>query len=143
MPSLQTPTKQSDAQQVLAALRNQSEGGKVRRFERRHCEGRTNLSIGILVFPLNDESPDIARAFTAVTKDVSTTGIGLVTNRTIPTAEALLRLSGASETRLLRTTVRNRKELGQGWVRFDMELTGVADKNEYPQLSQFVGSVLS
>ena len=84
----------------------------MRRFEGRHGEGRTNLSVGILVFPLNDESPDIARAFTAVTKDVS-------------------------------TTVRNRKELGQGWVRFDMEVTGVVDKNEYPQLNQFVGSVLS
>ena len=97
----------------------------------------------MLVVPLNDECPDIAKAFTAMTKDVSAMGIGVVTNRSIPTAEALLRLSGNSETRLLRTTVRNRKELGQGWVRFDMEVTGVLDKSEYPQLKHFVGSIMS
>ena len=78
-----------------------------------------------------------------MTKDVSSTGIGVVANRAIPTAEALLRLSGNSETRLLRTTVRNRKELGQGWVRVDMEVTGVLDKSEYPQLKHFVGSIMS
>jgi hypothetical protein len=98
--------------------------------------------MGILVVPLSDESPDIAGAFTALTKDVSATGIGLVANRAIPTAEVLLRLSGTSETRLLRTTVRSRKELGEGWVRFDMEVTDVVDKSEYPQLKHFVGSIM-
>ena len=99
--------------------------------------------MGILVVPLNDESPDIAKAFTALTKDVSSTGIGMVANRNIPTSEALLRFSGSSETKLLRSIVRNRRELGQGWVRFDMEVTGVVDKSEYPQLKNFVGSIMS
>jgi hypothetical protein len=140
--SAQSPARQSDARQVLAALTRQS-GAKVQRFEGSHSEGRVDLSMGILVVPLSDESPDIAKAFTAMTKDVSATGIGLVANRAIPTAEVLLRLSGTSETRLLRTTVRSRKDLGQGWVRFDMEVTGVVDKSEYPQLKQFVGAIMS
>ncbi len=98
--------------------------------------------MGILVVPLSDESPDVAHAFTALTKDVSATGIGVIANRSIPTAEALLRLSGSSETRMLRTTIRNRRELGQGWVRFDMEVTGLVDKSEYPQLKPFVGAIM-
>jgi len=133
----------SDARELLAALTGQGRGGKLGRLDARHLDGRTDLSVGVLVVPLNDESPDIASAFTALTKDVGATDIGVVTNRSIPTAEALLRLSGISETRLLRTTVRNRKEIGQGWVRFDMEVTGVLDRNEYPQLKHFMGSIMS
>jgi len=136
-------TAKTDAQQLLAALTDTSASGKIRRIESRHTERRADLSMGVLVVPLNDESPDIGRAFTALTKDVSTTGIGVVSNRAISSSEALLRLSGDAETRLLRTTIRNRKELGQGWVRFDMEVTGVLDKSEYPQLKHFVGSILS
>jgi len=136
-------TRQPDAQQLLAALTAPSRLAKPGRLAERRVEIRADLSVGILVVPLNDESPDIAKAFTALTKDVSSTGIGLVANRSIPTSEALLRLSGSAETRLLRTTVRHRKDLGQGWVRFDMEVTGVLDKSEYPQLKHFVGSIMS
>jgi hypothetical protein len=135
--------RRTDAQQVLAALSHQGEGGKPGRLGEPSREKRSVLSVGILVVPLNDESPDIDKAFTAITKDVSSTGIGLVANRSIATSEALLRLSGDAETRLLRTTVRQRKDLGQGWVRFDMEVTGVLDKSEYPQLKHFVGSIMS
>jgi hypothetical protein len=142
--SHEKPTeKQSNARQLLASLTNQNAGGKIGRFDTRHSDGRTELNVGVLVVPLNDECPDIGKAFTALTKDVSTTGIGLISDRSIPTAEALLRLSGTSETRLLRTMVRTRKNLGQGWVRFDMEVTEVLDKSEYPQLKTFVGSIMS
>jgi hypothetical protein len=138
-----TATAKSDAQQVLASLSTQGKDGKLGRFDGRHSDGRADLSLGVLIVPLDDECPDIAKAFTAMTKDVSSTGIGVVSNRAIPTAEALLRLSGNSETRLLRTTIRNRKDLGEGWVRFDMEVTGVLDRSEYPQLKNFVGSIMS
>jgi hypothetical protein len=137
------PTQQSDAQQLLAALTSRSQREKIGRLEDRHSERRATLSMGILVVPLNDESPEIGKAFTAMTKDVGAGSIGVVANRSIATSEALLRLSGDSETRLLRTTIRNRKDLGQGWVRFDMDVTGVLDKSEYPQLKHFVGSIMS
>jgi hypothetical protein len=139
---LKKMVKQSDAQQLLAGLTSPSKDGKVGRFDGRHTDGRTELSLGVLVVPLSDECPDLANAFTALTKDVGATDIGVVTNRSLPTAEALLRLSGQSETRLLRTTIRNRKELGQGWVRFDMEVTRVLDKSEYPQLKHLVGALM-
>ena len=137
------PSKRSDAQQLLASLIAQGGDGRIGRLDGRHADGRADLSIGVLVVPLSDECPDLSKAFTALTKDVSPTGIGVITNRSIPTAEALLRLSGNSETRLLRTTVRRRKNIGQGWVRFDMEVTGLLDKSEYPQLKNFVGSIMS
>jgi hypothetical protein len=138
-----TTAAKSDAQQVLASLTTLGKDRKLGRVDGRHSDGRADLSLGVLVVPLADECPDIAKAFTAMTKDVSSTGIGVVSNRAIPTSEALLRLSGNSETRLLRTTIRNRKDLGEGWIRFDMEVTGVLDRSEYPQLKSFVGTIMS
>jgi hypothetical protein len=143
MQTSSSASRQSDAQHLLASLANQSPGGRVGRVDTRHSDGRSDLSMGVLIVPLSDESPDIGNSFTALTKDVSSTGIGVIANRAIPTSEALLRLSGTSETRLLRTTIRNRKELGEGWVRFDMEVTSVLDKSEYPQLKSFVGAIMS
>jgi hypothetical protein len=141
--STPSASKQSDARQVLASLSMQNGTGRIGRVDGRHSDVRSDLSLGVLIVPLTDECPDIAKAFTAITKDVGATDIGVVANRSIPTAEALLRLSGSTETRLLRTTIRNRKELGQGWTRFDMEVTSVLDKSEYPQLKHFVGSIMS
>ncbi len=138
-----TATAKSDAQQVLASLTTLGKDGRIGRLDQRHSEGRAELSLGVLVVPLDDECPNIAKAFTAMTKDVSSTGIGVVANRAITSSEALLRLSGTSETRLLRTTVQRRKELGEGWVRFDLEVTGVLDRSEYPQLKSFVGAIMS
>jgi hypothetical protein len=135
--------QQADARRLLASLTDPSGNGKIGRFDPRHRDGRSELNVGVLVVPLCDDCPDIAQAFTALTKDVGQTDIGVISDRAIPTSEALLRLSGTSETRLLRTTVRHRKNLGQGWVRFDMEVTGVLDKSEYPQLKNFVGTIMS
>jgi hypothetical protein len=84
-----------EAQKLLARLADQRTLEKVRALEEHRSEGRADLSVGVLVVPLNDESPDIAKAFTALTKDVSTTGIAIVADRCIPTAEALLCLSQA------------------------------------------------
>jgi hypothetical protein len=135
--------KSSDARQILAALTRTTMGGRIGRVDSGHNDGRIDLNVGVLIVPLSDECPDIGKAFTALTKDVGATDIGLVSNRSLPTSEALLHLAGTTENRLLRTTVRSRKNLGQGWVRFDMEVTGVLDKSEYPQLKSFVGSIMS
>jgi hypothetical protein len=133
------PTRQPDAKQVLGQLAGQK---KAASNPERRLEGRTDFSIGIVVVPLHDDSPDISKAFSAITKDISTTGIGVIANHSILTPEVVICLSGKSERRLLRALVRYRKELGLGWVRFGMEVTDVLDKNEYPQLSRFVGSIM-
>ena len=67
-----------EAQKVLARLADQRTFEKIRALEEHRSECRTDLSVGILVVPLNDESPDIAKAFAALTKDITTTGIAIV-----------------------------------------------------------------
>ena len=134
------PTNQSDASQVLSQLAGQT---KAASNQERRLEGRTDFSIGIVVVPIHDDSPDTSGAFSAITKDISTTGIGIIANRSSLTPEVVICLSGKSEARLLRGLVRHHKELGPGWGRFGVEVTDVLDKIEYPQLARFVGSIMS
>lgn len=133
------PIRQPDARQVLGQLAGQK---KAASKQERRLEGRTDFSIGIVVVPIHDDSPDISRAFSAITKDVSITGIGVIANRSILTPEVVICLSVKSEARLLRGLVHYHKELGPGWSRFGVEVTDVLDKSEYPQLTRFVGSII-
>jgi hypothetical protein len=138
-----SPAGKPDAQQSLGRSANQKSPGKATSHPERRLEGRADLNVGVLVVPIRGDSPDISQAFTAITKDLSATGVGVIANRSISTSEVILCLSGKSEPQLLRALVRYRKELGLGWVRFGMEITDTLDKSEYPQVGRFVVSVLS
>ena len=137
------PQTKPDAQQLAGQTAGHKIPAKAVGLPERRWEGRADLSIGVLVVPMSDESLDISKAFTAITKDASTTGIGIITNRSISSPQVVICLPGKSETKLLRALVRYRKELGMGWTRFGVEVTGTVDKNEYPQLGRFIGSIWS
>lgn len=135
-------TEQLDVRQLLSEVANQEGLGKAKAAPERRLERRTDLCIGIFVIPMNDNYPDISKAFTAIAKDVSTRVIGVIANCFPSTPEVLICLSGKSGTRVLRGLVRYRKELGLGWVRFSTEVSGMVDESEYPQLRHFVGSIM-
>jgi hypothetical protein len=135
-------TKKPPVQPAVGRSANLKSPARATSNPERRVEGRADLNVGILVVPIRGDSPDISQAFAAITKDLSATGAGVIANRFISTPEVLLCLSGKSETKLLRALVRYRKELGSGWVRFGMEITDTLDKSEYPQIGQFIASVL-
>ena len=138
---LQDPeTTPPNVLQFLSQLANQKTPAKAEGRQERRLEERTDLSIGILIIPLNGGSADISQAFTAVTKDVSSNGIGVIANRSISTPRVLICVLGKSEPVLFRALIQYRKELGLGWVRIGTNVTGMVDGSEYPQLHRFVAS---
>jgi hypothetical protein len=133
-------TEQSDASQALSQLAGEIWFARVQELR---LESRTDFSIGAVVVPFHDDFPDTSGAFSAITKDISPTGIGIVANLSTMTPEVVICVSVKSESRLLRGLVRYHKELEPGWGRFGVEVTDVLDENEYPQLARFVESVMS
>lgn len=133
------PTRRPDAKQALSELAGQekSTSGQKGRSEKRSSSG-----IGIVVVPIYNDSPDISAAFSAIAKDVSTTGIGVVASYSVSTPEVVICLSDKPEVRLFRGLVHHRKEVGPGWVRFGVKVTQVLGKSEYPELTRFVASML-
>jgi len=115
---------------------------RVRKLVERRAEQRAALNIGVWVVPMDEAAPEISQAFVALTKDLSSSGLSLITNRSISTSEFLVGFSGEPEARFLRARVLCRKDLGLGWLQLCMEVTGMVEKEEYPQLTEFAGSVM-
>jgi hypothetical protein len=98
--------------------------------------------MAVIVVPMDGEIPDTSRAFAAIAKDISGKGIGVIAHHFALVSEVLICLWNDGEPKLLRAAVRHRRELSRGWVRFGVEFTGAAAKNEYPELCHFIEILL-
>jgi hypothetical protein len=106
------------------------------------AEKRSNSGIGIVVVPIHNGSPDILMSFSAIAKDVSTSGIGVIASSAVTTSEVVACLSDKQKVRMFRGAVHHRKELGSGWIRFGVKVAEELDKVSHPQLARFVASIM-
>jgi hypothetical protein len=91
---------------------------------------------------MKGDVPDTDRAFSAIAKDICGKGIGLVTHHFLMTTEVVVCLWSEGEPKLLHATVRHRREISRGWVRFGVEVHRLVKKNEHPELYRFVELLL-
>jgi hypothetical protein len=139
---LKSRKRKADAQKFLAQMANQWTLGRVRVLEERRSEQRATLNVGVWIVPMNESAPEIMQAFVALTRDISSSGLSIITNRSIPTPEFLVGFSSEPEAKFLRTSVLDSKDLGLGWLQLCIEVIGMVDKEDYPQLTEFAGSVM-
>jgi hypothetical protein len=141
MSLFKTRKRKGDAQQFLARLANRRSLEKVRPVEERRAEARTDLFIGIWVIPLADGQPDVMKAFPAITRDFTCTGIGFIAHHPPATVEeVLLAVPEETEEGLLRAKVYHRKALGAGWYLLGAGVLELLDKDEYPSVNFAVRS---
>jgi hypothetical protein len=134
--------RKSEAQKFLAQMANQWTMDRVRTLEERRGEQRTTFNIGVWVIPVDESAPHTSKAFIALTRDLSSSSLSVIANRSIDTSEALVCFSGEPDPRFLRTKILYRKEMGLGWFQLCMEATGMVKKDDYPQLAEFAGFVM-
>ncbi|MGO9113705.1 MAG: hypothetical protein ACLP9L_31115 [Thermoguttaceae bacterium] len=139
---LKSRKRKSEAQKFLTQIANQWTMDRVRTLEERRTEQRATLNVGVWVVPMDEAAPRIFQAFVALTRDLSSNGLSVITNQSIDTPEFLVGFSGEPEARFLRARVLDRKDLGLGWLQLCMEITGMVEKEEYPPLTEFAGSVM-
>jgi len=139
---LKTQKKKLQAQKFLARMANQWSMDRVRKLVERRGEQRATLNVGVWVIPMDEVGPNILQAFVALTRDLSSNGLSVITDRTVDAPEFLVGFSGEPEASFLRAKVLCRKGLGLGWLQLGIEVTGMVGKEEYPQLTEFAGSVM-
>jgi hypothetical protein len=139
MSSTKSQANQPDAKEVLGQL-----AGHLKSTSKQKCraENRSSSGIGIVVVPIHNNATDLSVAFSAIAKDVSTTGIGVIASHPISTPEAVICLLGKPGTRLFRGLIHHNKELGRGWVRFGVKVTEVLDNSKYSELTRFVALLM-
>jgi hypothetical protein len=101
-------------------------------------EGRVNLTVPAWVVPLEGRMPQIARAFTVVSKEFSPSGFSVVLNRPFTAEIVLVGFAWQEERTFLKGEVQHITPLGAGFSQMGIlakELICLADHPELDVLS--------
>jgi hypothetical protein len=97
-------------------------------------ESRVNLTVAVLVVPVEAGRPLVQEAFTAVTKEFSTTGLALVLDRPWALDEALVGFRWQREMTFIRATAKHLNPIGGGFFQLGLQMTEVVGPDEAPDL---------
>jgi hypothetical protein len=97
-------------------------------------DSRVNLVVVALIIPMEGGQPQVPQAFTAVTKEFSNNGVGLVLSQPIGLDWAVLgfRLEGKME--FVRAQAKHLDPMGGGFYQIGLHLTEVVSPADYPEL---------
>ena len=82
--------KESAVQAFVVSLLNQNCHALQDRLDGPRIEGRVNLTMVVMIVPVEEKIPLVRRAFPAITKEFSTCGVAVVVDRPCGLDEALL-----------------------------------------------------
>ncbi len=97
-------------------------------------EERFSRTLPTLVTPWGENGPVIDQAMFVVTKNLSTTGVSLISQTGIETETLLMVLLNQSEVRFLKGLVRYRRPIEGGFIQVGVELERIVDPCEFPKL---------
>jgi hypothetical protein len=97
-------------------------------------DSRVNLTVVAVIIPIDGGQLQVGRAFTAVTKEFSNNGVGLVLNEPLGIDWAILgfRLEGQME--FVRAQAKHLDPMGGGFHQIGFHLTEVVSSADYPEL---------
>ena len=99
-------------------------------------EERHSRTLPTLVTPWGENGPAIDQAMFVVTKNLSATGVSLISQTTVETDNLLMVLLNQSEFRFLKGLVRYCRPIEGGFMQVGVELERIVDPCEFPKLQQ-------
>ncbi len=100
------------------------------------AESRIPLVGVVLVVPLVKNRPAMGQAFTAITKELSTTGMALVLAEPRGLDEVLVGVRWEGDMTYLRAKTKHLNPLGGGFFQLGLKVTSVVPPGEYPQIDE-------
>jgi hypothetical protein len=137
------PRRNLEAKSLLASIIYKRNYDKNQSCPDHRRDQRINVTVPVCIIPLNEEVPDLAKAFTAVTFDVALRGLCVLANCCLNAENVLVCLVNQSELKILQATRHSQRDLGAGWFRFGLEATGIIKQDDNLELSKHVMSMLS
>lgn len=101
-------------------------------------EGRANLMVVVMVIPVENGKPLPQQAFTALTKEFSTTGVAIVLDDPLGLDQVILGFRGESEMVFVRATARHLNPMGGGFYQLGLQMSEVIHVSDYPELRSIV-----
>ncbi|MEN6452300.1 MAG: hypothetical protein ABFC96_17550 [Thermoguttaceae bacterium] len=101
-------------------------------------DSRVTLVVPVIVAPLADQRIELRRAFTAVTKEFSNSGVAIVLDGPVAVDEAVLGFRFEGAMTFLRAKARHVDPIGGGFFQLGLQLTEVVFAVDYPELESLI-----
>jgi hypothetical protein len=138
---IRRPKKEEEARAFLVRfLNNRYLRQKVAVAEKRR-ETRSNLVIGVWIIPLIEGSPVLNHAFPTVTKDFTTSGLGIVVDTQLTGEELLVVIPVKTNESVLRCKVLNSSSIGAGFRVLGLQVVGLIDESQHPDLEELLAFI--
>lgn len=95
---------------------------------------RANLTVVVVVIPVEGKKIAMGRLFTAVTKEFSGTGVGLVVDQPWALDEVILGFRWEGEMQFVRAEATHLTPMGGGFYQLGMQMTEMVYAGDYPEL---------
>lgn len=97
-------------------------------------ENRVNLTVVALVIPVEGKKPLTTKAFPAVTKEFSTSGLAVVLDQPRAMDEAIVGFRWDGEMTFVRAATKHLNPMGGGFYQLGLQMTEIVYPGDYPEL---------
>ena len=113
--SLFSKRKDLAVQSFVLKLVNNNSPGLTAKLEGPRLDSRVNLVLVVLIVPVETDRPQAGRAFTAVTKEFSNTGVAVVLKEPEQLDQAILGFRFEGQMTFVRARAKHRHPMGGGF----------------------------
>ena len=128
--------KESAVQTFVVSLLNQNCRAIQERLEGPRLEGRVNLTMVVMVVPVEEQKPLLRRAFAAITKEFSSSGVAVIVDHPCGPDDALLGFRWRGSITWVRAKAKHLHTLGGGFFQLGFRMTERLHPSEYPELAK-------
>ena len=97
-------------------------------------DSRVNLVVAVMIVPIENKQLQVQQAFTAITKEFSSDGVGVVLNQPKGLDQAVLGFRVEGEMNFVRAQARHLDPMGGGFYQVGLQLIEIVSLSDYPQL---------
>jgi hypothetical protein len=130
-----TRKKESAVQSFIVSLLNQNCRAIRQQVDGPRLEGRVNLTMVVKVVPVEENEAVLCQAFTAITKEFSSTGVAIVVDRPYGLDDALLGFRWSGSIVWLRAKAKHVHPMGGGFFQLGFRMTQRLDSADHPELA--------
>jgi hypothetical protein len=98
-------------------------------------ESRVDMVVVVTIIPMENKRLQLRRAFSAVTKGFSNTGVGVVLDRPRRVPEAILGFRFEGGTTFVRAQGKHLSPMGGGFFQLGLRLMEIVSVGDYPELA--------
>lgn len=139
------PSRKNDTAMRRQILRfiNEQARASVTCFEDSRDESRSNLNCSVLFVPLESGKPDLASAQLGITKDLSSTGMGIMFDKSLSAHEAIVVLCGNDDALFVQVELRHCESIGLGFFVAGAQFVKLVTTNDFPILNELKDTLIN